>query len=165
MVDSSSSRKSVLLVLASLVVVAAFVVPVVVFWPVHVGLKGAIVDSPKAPATDLSDLAIGATEYLVTLAAALFGLVGLMMSGKISDMPRDLSPKWRMAIAAGVVLLALSLWTGFTVHQLVLESAADAVVRYTLDRTLGLHLLQLVELAAAVILIGSAIIWRAILKR
>lgn len=146
------------------VFILAFIVPIVLFVPVHIGLKGAFVDSPKATAEDIARLAIGATQYLVTLATALFAAVGLMITGKISDLPHSLTWGWRITLTIALALLGLSLWTGFTVHQLILQAAADGVIRPALDRVLWLHMLQLIELAVAVALVGSTIVRHGILK-
>lgn len=161
---SPTTRRTVVRVLLGVATAAAIIVPLLLWVPIHRGVSGAIVDAPKSTAIELATLATNATQYLVTLTTALCGLVGFMLTRKGSDLGDKLSSRWRITLALGAICLGVSLWTGFVVHQLVLQAAADAVVRDSLSRVTALHLLQLAELAAGVALMGAAVVFGAILK-
>lgn len=146
------------------VILVLFLLPAILALPIARGLENVIVDRPKATAGDLAATAMTATQYLVGLAGGVLGLLGLLMSDKVSNFSRRLGPRWRGVVAAGFLACAVSLWTGFVTLQLILRATADAVVRVSLERILWLHLFQFLELAVGLALIGGAVLWRIVLR-
>lgn len=125
------------------------------------GLEGSL-DEPMATSEELARLSVDATQYLVTLATAVLGLLGFLMSEKLLDFGRSLQPRSRHILAYGAVATGFSLWTGFVVIQVVLRDAAYGVIRLGLDWVLWLHFLQVAELAIGVALIGWVFLHRIV---
>ena len=157
-------KRNAFRIVLGVVIAAGTIVPLLLWLPIHRGVSGAIVDTPKSSAIELATLATNATQYLVTLTTALCGVVGFILTRKDSALTDQLLRRWSIPLALGAVLLGVSLWTGFVVHQTVLQAAADAVMRDSLSSITTLHLVQLVELAAGVALMGSAVVLGVILK-
>lgn len=139
----------------------AVLVPVGIAAPVHLGLHGFPVDDPMPTGNDLAALAIDTTQYLVTLATAVLGLVGLFLSRDGTAAAEHLDRKSREHLAYGALACGASLWTGFVSLEVVLRASADAVVRASVGRwVFWLHLWQLIALAVGVALIGVTLLSR-----
>ena len=136
-----------------LIIALALVLPFKLALDLHQGVQGATADIPKPSAADLATLAIGATQYLVTLGIALIGLVGAALSERVLNLMHLSNPANRRMLYGGTTMAGLSLYTGFVAHEVILRAAADAIVRPQLELIIALHIAQLVELAVALLLI------------
>jgi hypothetical protein len=126
--------------------------------PVFVGLESRVRDKPAAPPADLARQALSATQYLVTLATAVLGLIGLLLSEKLTNVRERLDERSRSRVFAGATVTGLSLLTGFMAMWVILRASADKLMRAALDWVLWLNLAQLVELGLGMALIGWSVL-------
>jgi hypothetical protein len=145
-------------ILSSLFIVLAAVVPVIVGLCVFHGITG-LSDNPKPEAIDLANQVAGTTQYLLTLGTAVIGLVGFLMSEKVSGYWHGLTTSDHRSVLTGIIIVLLSLWTGLMALVSVLWLSRDAGVVIGLPYVLTLSFMQVLELALGFGIIGWTV-WK-----
>ena len=141
-----------------LVVVAIGVaVPLVLAWPV-LTMSGQGTTDPIGESLLIAQQAIDVTKYLLTLATGIVGLVGFLLSEKLTTYWGRLTPSRRQWVVVGVVLALISVWTGLVALWTVLDLTAMKLVRTQLDRIMILHVIEVIELSLGVGVISGAVL-------
>jgi hypothetical protein len=133
--------------------VAALGGPLYLALPLVVGFE-AKVDNQVISPHELVEQVTDTTKYLQTLATSVLGLIGLLMSERVSTYWLKLSSGRRQFVVIGGLLCAFSIYVGFVTQWTVLSMSDDNVVRSGVPKLLPLNLIQAAELAAGVLLIG-----------
>jgi len=128
--------------------------PVSVTWSLIHGFEGRADNIPMPPA-ELAKQVVDATQYLQGLATSVLGLIGFLLSERVSTYWQKLTAVRKRLVMLGALLCGLSICVGFAVHVAVLSLSADEVVRDGVARVLRLSLFQAAELALGVLLIGT----------
>src|SRR5213080_4173276 len=94
--------------------------PVLVARPVLTGgLQGPT--DPVGESLLIAQQASDVTKYLLTLATGIVGLVGFLISEKLTTYWHALTRSRRLWVVVGVVLSLVSVWTGLVVLWMVLD--------------------------------------------
>lgn len=136
-----------------LVAAAAFGVPLALAWPYVVGYEGTgdvITIAPHELANQVTDI----TKYMQGLATSVLGLIGFLLSQRVSTYWNRLSPPRRAVVIAGALLCGLSICVGLIQYWVILSLSADGAVRSGLDRVVLLSIIQAAQLGLGVLMIG-----------
>ena len=136
-----------------MIALAAFGIPLLLAWPLVVGFEGAADAVPIAP-HDLANQVADVTKYMQGLATSVLGLIGFLLSQRVSNYWDRLSPSRRALVIAGAFLCALSICVGLIQYWVILSLSADGVVRSGLSRVLVLSIIQAGQLGLGVLMIG-----------
>lgn len=140
--------------LLTALVLVALGTPLYLAWPLVVGFEGKV-DDPAMPPQQLVQQVADTTKYLQGLATSVLGLIGLLMSERVSTYWHRLSSGRRRLVIVGGLLCACSICVGFVTQWTILSLSDDNVVRSGLPHVLPLNLIQATELAVGVLLIGT----------
>jgi hypothetical protein len=92
------------------------------------------------------------------LATSVLGLIGFLLSQRVSNYWDRLSTRRRLLVIAGAFLCGVSICVGLLIYWTVLSLSADGVVRSGLPQVLLLNFIQALELCLGVLLIGSTVL-------
>jgi len=106
----------------------------------------------------IAQQATDVTKYLLTLATGIVGLVGFLMSEKLTTYWQGLTRSRRQWVVVGVVLSLLSVWTGLVVLWTVLDLTTLKLVRDQLDRIMWLHVVEVLEISLGVLVVALAVL-------
>jgi len=146
-VDMPSGRVVALIVVSALPTLAASGLG-------YVALRGIEGPSEHIASQELATQSLGGTEHLQTLAVAVLGLVGFLLSERLTPYWGLLSPTRRQLVGAGAVATVLSIVIGFIARLSVLSLSADSAVRAGLGVLIWLMGLQVLSLALGLLLIA-----------
>jgi hypothetical protein len=133
------------------------VLPVVLAWHVLVGsLKGSA--DPVGESLLIAQQATDVTKYLLTLATGIVGLVGFLMSEKLTTYWKSLTASRRRWVILGAFLALISVWTGLVTLWTILDLTTMRLVRNQLDLVMWLHVIDVMELSLGVFVICGAVI-------
>ena len=152
-VPAPAQMRRYLPVLIALVGVAAIGIPLVLAWPLIVGFEGRADTLPIQP-HELTEQVADITKYMQGLATSVLGLIGFLLSQRVSNYWNQLSIARRVVVVAGALLCAVSICVGLLQFWAILSLSADGVVRSGLSRVLMLSVVQAMQLGLGVLMIG-----------
>jgi hypothetical protein len=130
-------------------------VPLVLDWPLIIGYEGAgPLDRPPTEPHQLAEQVIEITKYLQGLATSVLGLIGFLLSQRVSTYWDRLSGPRRAMVVAGAFLCGLSICVGLFQYWAILSLSADRVVRIGLPPVLIVSIIQAAQLGLGVLMIG-----------
>jgi hypothetical protein len=137
--------------------VTGVVFPIALAGPVLFGGVQGPTD-PVGESVLIAQQATDVTKYLLTLATGIVGLVGFLMSEKLTTYWGGLTRSQRQWVVVGVVLSLVSVWTGLVAMWMVLDLTMMKLVRDQLDRIMWLHIVEVLELSFGVLLVALAVL-------
>ncbi len=108
---------------------------------------------------EFAELAIQSIQYVQSLTMAAFGGAILLLSQQLLGRGRARSDEYRRLLAAiGMILLVMSLLSGFVAIESVIEAAQHGLLQVKTDPLRNLRVLQAGFLLLGVGIIGSALL-------